>query len=338
MKGKRDAIVALAPSGFNVGSIAKRLNVHRTSVYRIKKFSSKGSVDDEPRSGRPRSSRTKDLVKSVKVKISRNPRRSLKKMAAEAGISPTSMRRLVHEDLKMSSFRTVKRHHLTEDQMTKRRERSKVLLEKLRSGTRTGEVVFSDEKIFTVEAAHNRKNDLVIGASAKSIPDEYRTVTRQQKPASVMVWSAVSKTWKSPLILVQEGVKVTAARYISEILKPMEKAANAHFGERKWTFQQDGAPAHTANITQEWCKAHLPGFWPKEMWPPSSPDLNPMDYSIWSILEANACATRHSSVDGLKASLKRAWAALSQKTVRAAVGGLYRRLEDVVAAEGGHIE
>ena len=63
-----------------------------------------------------------------------------------------------------------------------------------------------------------------------------------------------------------------------------------------------------------------------------------MDYSIWSILETNACGKRHSSVDNLKASLKRAWAALPQRTVRAAVGGLYRRLEDVAAAEGGHIE
>ena len=68
------------------------------------------------------------------------------------------------------------------------------------------------------------------------------------------------KLGRAPLILVQEGVKVTADRYIREILKPMEEAANAHFGERKWTLQQDGAPTHTANITQEWCKAHFPGF------------------------------------------------------------------------------
>ena len=57
-----------------------------------------------------------------------------------------------------------------------------------------------------------------------------------------------------------------------------------------------------------------------------------MDYSIWSILETNACGKR--AVDSLKASLKRAWAALPQRTVRAAVGGLFRRLEDVAAAEG----
>ena len=27
-------------------------------------------------------------------------------------------------------------------------------------------------------------------------------------------------------------------------------------------------------------------------WPPNSPDLNPLDYSIWSILEAKACANK----------------------------------------------
>ena len=153
-----------------------------------------------------------------------------------------------------------------------------------------------------------------------------------------MVWAAVSETWKSPLIFVPQGVKVTADLYISDVLKPMTEAANAHFRHWKWTFQQDGAPAHTANVTQEWCSLHLPGFWPEELWPPSSPDLNPMDYSIWSILEANACATRHGNIDGLKMSLLKAWAALPQRTVRAVVGGLGRRLEAVVKAKGGHME
>ena len=101
---------------------------------------------------------------------------------------------------------------------------------------------------------------------------------------------------------------------------------------------QGGNKTRKYYITQEWCKAHLPGFWPKKMLPPSSPDLNPMDYFIWSILRTNAFGKRHSSVDNLKASLRQAWAALPQRTVRAAVGGLYRRLEDVAAAEKSHIE
>ena len=28
-------------------------------------------------------------------------------------------------------------------------------------------------------------------------------------------------------------------------------------------FQQDGAPAHSANKTQDWCKVNLKGFWEK---------------------------------------------------------------------------
>ena len=44
------------------------------------------------------------------------------------------------------------------------------------------------------------------------------------------------------------------------------------------------------------------------MWPPASPDLNPLDFNIWSILEAEACAKTHDTVESLKVSLKKAWA------------------------------
>ena len=35
----------------------------------------------------------------------------------------------------------------------------------------------------------------------------------------------------------------------------------------------------------------MTGFWLKELKPPSSPDLNPMDFAIWSILESKACSS-----------------------------------------------
>ena len=49
-----------------------------------------------------------------------------------------------------------------------------------------------------------------------------------------------------------------------------------------WIFQKDGAPSHTLNRTQQWCHENLgwDGFWPKEMWPPCSLELSPMDFSI----------------------------------------------------------
>ena len=114
-------------------------------------------------------------------------------LAKTADVSPRTMRRVVHDDLKMSSFTLQKRQTLSAAVKQKRLERSKALLRELKSGT-AGEIVWSDEKIFTVEMAHNRRNDRNIGRSAKDIPYDHKTVHRTMKPTSVMVWAAVSKT------------------------------------------------------------------------------------------------------------------------------------------------
>ena len=56
------------------------------------------------------------------------------------------------------------------------------------------------------------------------------------------------------------------------------------FNNKEWIFQQDSAPAHASNATQSWLRAESIEFISKEEWTPSSPDLNPLDYSIRGIL------------------------------------------------------
>ena len=59
----------------------------------------------------------------------------------------------------------------------------------------------------------------------------------------------------------------------------------------------------TKSPLQEWCKAHFSDFITSAEWPPFSPDLNPIDYSIWSILEAMSYAKPHKTLEALKQSL-----------------------------------
>ena len=51
--------------------------------------------------------------------------------------------------------------------------------------------------------------------------------------------------------------------------------------QNKWTFQQDGVPVHTARNTTDYRKKEKIDFIEPDTWPPNSPDLNPVDYTVW---------------------------------------------------------
>ena len=53
----------------------------------------------------------------------------------------------------------------------------------------------------------------------------------------------------------------------------------------KAIFQQDGVPAHTSKRRKKWLKDNMPWYWAKDIRPPNSPDLNPIE-NLWSILQS----------------------------------------------------
>ena len=110
------------------------------------------------------------------------------------------------------------------------------------------------------------------------------------------------------------------------------------FGNTGVTFQQDGATSHTAKLVQDFCKKNFKNFWSKDLWPPSSPDLIPMDFGIWSILEQNACVKFHKNVDMLKRKLVKCWKQIDTKTIRAICSMVPSRLRGVIQNKGGYFE
>ena len=73
------------------------------------------------------------------------------------------------------------------------------------------------------------------------------------------------------------------------------------------------------------------------MWPPCSPDLNLMDFLVWSILKSKACKKIH-TVDDLKRSLRQAWNEIIQEQLRATSEGVCKILEAVIECNGSHFE
>ena len=158
-------------------------------------------------------------------------------------------------------------------------------------------MLWTDEKLFTVQATRNHQNDWIYAVNKEVIPLNKRIGHKRQNPASVMVWAGVTSAGeKTPLIFIEEGVKNNQHVYLNMLIEQLVPWIDATSMELGITLQHDGATSNTANLVQEW--------WTKELWPPSSPDLNPMDFAVWSILESNASSYYHPSVSSLKAKLK----------------------------------
>ncbi|KAK0416496.1 hypothetical protein QR680_012524 [Steinernema hermaphroditum] len=81
-----------------------------------------------------------------------------------------------------------------------------------------------------------------------------------------------------------------------------------------------------------------PGLLDEERLASNSPDLNPLDYAIWGIMEKKACAIKHKSIDSLKRALEKAWEEITPEMIAAILKNFRKRLDACIAAEGSHFE
>jgi len=107
-----------------------------------------------------------------------------------------------------------------------------------------------------------------------------------------------------------------------------------------YIFQQDGAPAHTARLTQDWLKTNCTDFIARDEWPPNSPDLNPLDYHVWgAMLEAyHKLHLKPKNIPELKNALQQIWDDLPQIPINKAVKDFRKRLNMCTSVGGEHFE
>jgi len=74
------------------------------------------------------------------------------------------------------------------------------------------------------------------------------------------------------------------------------------------------------------------------MWPPNSPDFNPVDYAIWGAHQQRVYHQRQlKTVEELKPALVTEWQKLSQRFIDNSTNKWRRCLEAVIKNCGGHI-
>jgi len=123
-------------------------------------------------------------------------------------------------------------------------------------------------------------------ASKKKDTNATRLIkTRSNFSKSVMVSVAVSLSslGASNIHVLEPGVKINGAYYCDVVLRqtllPDIRTAS---GSEFFVFQQDSAPSYRAKDSVALQDQETPDFIPPALWPRNSPDLNPVDYTVWS--------------------------------------------------------
>ena len=279
---KRAAIVALLRAQVPKTKIAEQENISTVAVWKIQKRLEAGDYDDDDfsrkkRTNPPNPKLTPEALEDIKKSFEADCTVSIRNMAKIKGMSEGTIRNAMKK-LDLQSRVRPPRQLLTGVQKERRVERGSRLVNWLkRGGNRKKVKIFTDEKNFNVDQAYNRRNDrCVVPKGTEAIP-----VMRTKHPQSVMMFGLVASDGKKmPPYFFEEGLRMGQKEYYKLLRYHVVPWLKANYPNGNYVFQQDGAPAHNSEKCQNFCKTQMADFWDKSMWPPSSPDLNPLDYSV----------------------------------------------------------
>lgn len=262
----------------------------------------------------------------------------MNKVAASLEVSRFSVQNIVKNDLKMHSYHLLRGQFLTKKNKESRLDKAKKLLKILKVRL-ISDVIWSDEKIFTIEPIPNRQNHRQLLPKDQAKSPKRKMVYNKLFPKSVMVWAGFTSEGKVPLVFIDRNVKINSEVYQKCVLKDVLLPwVTSHFGQRPFIFQQDWAPSHGSKSTKAVLDAHFPGYWSKDLWPASSPDLNPLDFSVWGYMEDKVMARSHPNVDSLKKALQKIWDDIPDDYLRRTVDSVPSRLKACIAAKGSNFE
>lgn len=317
-----------------------------TVSYWINRIKQTGDVNPTTGRGRPRTIRSYENINTVANLIQTPPGTPKKKhlspreIERRTGLPRTSVRRIIKEDLKMNMYKRIRGQELTERQKAVRLERCRRLRARIRNNN-ISQVIFTDEKIFTVRTPLNTQNSRVYSPQKKKkdVPPRSLVAENPHFTQSVMVSVGISKQGKTDVHFIEPNTKVNSEYYTNVLLgeKLLPDIRRFMYG-RHYIFQQDGATSHTSAVSTEYLARNVPDFLHPEEWPPYSPDLNPVDYFIWGALQEKVYQVDIEDLDHLKRRIRYCWRHFSQRSIVRAINTFLPRLEKTIEMQGGHIE
>jgi len=200
-------------------------------------------------------------------------------------------------------------------------------------------VLFTDEATFTRDGIQNFHNQHVW-----TDENPHATVqSHHQQRFCINIWTGiVGDCLLGPQVLPN---RLTGQNYKAFLQNNLADFLDVPLTfRRKLHFMHDGAPAHFSLLVRQHLDEMFPGKWVGRSgpiaWPPRSPDLNPLDFFLWSYAKFLVYSSAVDNVETLRNRIVTTF-----QTIRATPGiwervrgSMRRRAEAYIVTGGGHIE
>ena len=343
--GMRMEIIGMCEGGISFAAVGRKLNMSEDTVRKIwNRQKIVPSRESAPRSGRPSKFTDRDRRHIVRyVTKNRTTRREpLADISKDLNLNvhPDTIAKVL-KDAGLNHRIERKRPFLTNEHRKKRLEFAhKYIHFTLDDWIR---VIFTDEMV--MQTGQDVGQHRVWRFPEEEYKEDCCAATHISGFKKIKVWGGMRYGKLSALVVLEENKEnenFNAEEYCSQILDnelfnfwmiSMEELGNV-------IVMEDGAPYHKGVASVRRKQYEEDGWisWGPGIWPPNSPDLNPME-NLWRILRINVRRRnpRPMKKAELIAALKEEWEKLDISQVQNLIRSMPDRLRAVIAAKGGSI-
>ncbi len=324
----RDRIVARHRSGQGYKNISAALKVPKSTVASIiLKWKTFGTTRTLPRAGRPaklsyrgRRALVREVKKNPKITVAELQRciremgESCRKSTITAALHQSGLYGRVARRKPLLSARHMKarmefaKKHLKDSKMV------------------TNKIIWSDETKIELFGLNSKRYVWRKPGTAHHLSNTVPTV--KHGGGSIMLWGCFQLQGQDDWLQSRERW-MRPSTGISWTKNLLQSAQDLRLG-RRFTFQQDNDPKHTAKITTEWL--HNNSMTVLE-WPSKSPDLNPIEH-LWRDLKMAVHQRLPSNLTELERICKEEWQRIPKSRCEKLVASLPKRLMAVLNQKG----
>jgi transposase len=321
---QRSSFIILHSLGLDNDQIAQLTGRDRRTIQHwITSFQVHPSLEDEPRSGRPRVT-SENTDTSIVAAATESPFTTPRRIRAEQDIdaSARTVRRRLDE---AGLFGRVARieYPFTQDHITRRLEFARGHQDW--TGDQWARVLFGDETYICLGAQGlvwvQRPEDA-------AYLSDYMVQGQTDFAPKIGIWACFSSQGVGTLRIFDDNMDTRL--YTDTMRRFMKPCALRFWPSGAWFYLQDNASYHKSHRSLEWF--HNNGVSLVEL-PPHSPDLNPIE-NLWADLKTRVESRHPHSIPELKEIVTQEWANTTQLICSNLVDSMTGRMRAVVAAGG----